>query len=71
METKSKAWWKDYFTRSLVTAYRIEQEGLRLIELEEAGQKAMDQLTDEEIEECKKDAMGQILIDTEPSDTKH
>lgn len=71
METKSKEWWKDYFTRSLVTAYRIEQEGLRLIELEEAGQKAMDQLNYEEIEECKKNAMEQILLDTEVSDTKH
>jgi uncharacterized membrane protein YheB (UPF0754 family) len=67
MITKEK--YKEFFIKSLVTAYRLEQEGLRLVELEEAGQTAMDQLTDEEIEECKKEAVQQMAMYVETDDT--
>jgi hypothetical protein len=66
MTTKEQ--YKEFFIKSLVTAYRLEQEGLRLIELEEAGQTAMDQLTDEEIEECKKIAVQQMAMDIDIND---
>ena len=59
----TKEQYKDFFIRSIVTAYRLEQEGMRLLELEEAGQTAMDQLTDEEIEECKTIALQQMVLD--------
>ena len=64
----TKEQYKEFFIKSLVTAYRLEQEGLRLIELEEAGQTAMDQLTDEEIEECKKVAAQQMAMDIDIED---
>lgn len=70
MITKEK--YKEFFIKSLVTAYRLEQDGLRLVELEEVGQHAMDQLTDEEIEECKKEAVQQMAMYVETNDeTRH